>query len=195
MTSSSPKLRGLNLDGLFAEALREATRQAPAPWEPPTPEELKGVLPRYEIERLIGRGGMGAVYEARMVELGRRVALKVLPPELGANAAFAERFRREARVLGRLEHENVLEVFDFGESTAGHLYYAMPYVEGGDLAQRLKGGPLPQGDALRIVKEICAALEAAHAQGVIHRDIKPSNILLTADGSVKVADFGLAIHA
>ena len=193
MTSSSPKLVGLNLDGLFAEALREAPRQTPAPWEPPAPEDLKGLLPRYEIVRLVGRGGMGAVYEARQLDLERRVALKILPQELGADAVFAERFRREARVLGRLEHANILEVFEFGESAAGHLFYAMPYVEGGDLGARLKSGPLPQGEALRMVKEICAALEAAHAQGVIHRDIKPSNILLTADGTVKVADFGIAV--
>ncbi len=193
MNSSSPKLFGMNLDGLFAEALRGATQQIPAAWEPPSPEDLRGVLPRYEILRLVGRGGMGAVYEARQVDLGRRLAVKILPSELGANEAFAERFRREARVLGGLEHPNILEVFDFGESAAGHLFYAMPYVEGGDLGARLKSGPLPQGEALRLVKEICAALEAAHAQGVIHRDIKPSNILLTAEGTVKVADFGIAV--
>ncbi|MEK0449145.1 MAG: hypothetical protein RL088_1413 [Verrucomicrobiota bacterium] len=194
MTSpSSTKLSGLSLDALLAEGLREATRLSPVAWEPPKPEDLSGLLPGYDIVRLIGRGGMGAVYEARQVNLGRRVALKVLPPELGANEAFAERFRREARALGRLEHGNILEVFDFGESTAGHLFYSMQYVEGGDLGARLKTGPLPQGEALRLVKEICAALEAAHAQGVIHRDIKPSNILLTADGTVKVADFGIAV--
>jgi hypothetical protein len=193
MTSTSSKLRGLSLDGLLAEGLREATGKAPVAWEPPSPEDLKGVVPGYEIVRLIGRGGMGAVYEARQVDLGRRVAMKVLPPELGANEAFAERFRREARALGRLEHGNILEVFEFGESAAGHLYYSMPYVEGGDLGARLKSGALPQVEALRLVKEICAALEAAHAQGVIHRDIKPSNILLTAEGTVKVADFGIAL--
>ena len=183
----------MDLARLLADGLREATSHAPSAWEPPSPEDLAGVLPRYEIVRLIGRGGMGAVYEARQGDLGRRVALKILPPELGANEAFAERFRREARALGRLEHGNILEVYEFGESVAGHLFFSMQYVDGGDLGARLKKGPLAQGDALRMVKEICAALEAAHAEGIIHRDIKPSNILLTADGTVKVADFGIAV--
>ena len=191
--TTPPHLRGLDLDSLLATGLDAAPPQPAAAWEPPSVEDLKGVLPRYEIVRLIGRGGMGAVYEARQVQLGRRVAVKILPAELSANEAFAERFRREARTLGSLEHGNILEVFDFGESAAGHLFYSMPYIEGGDLSARLKHGPVPQGEALRMVKEICAALEAAHAQGVIHRDIKPSNILLTADGTVKVADFGIAV--
>ncbi len=186
-------LKSMDLGALLADGLREATRQPPAAWEPESPEDLAGLLPGYEIIRLIGRGGMGAVYEARQADLGRRVALKILPPELGADEAFAERFRREARALGRLEHENILEVYEFGESAAGHLFFSMQYVEGGDLGARLKQGPLVQGEALRMVKEICAALEAAHAEGIIHRDIKPSNILLTANGSVKVADFGIAV--
>jgi|GEM_PF-5834549 len=193
MDSASPKLHGLDLDGLLAEGLREAASPAPAAWEAPSLEDLQGTLPGYEMVRLLGRGGMGAVYEARQIDLGRRVAVKILPLELGANATFAERFRREARTLGNLAHKNILEVFEFGESTAGHLYYSMLYVEGGDLGARLKNGPLPPGEALRMVQEICAALEAAHAQGVIHRDLKPSNILLTAEGTVKVGDFGIAV--
>jgi hypothetical protein len=193
MSDISSMLKTMDLGGLLADGLREATRQAPVAWEAPAPEDLAGLLPRYEVLRLIGRGGMGAVYEARQIDLGRRVALKILPPELGADEAFAERFRREARALGRLAHGNILEVFEFGESAAGHLFFSMQYVEGGDLGSRLKSGPLPLPDALRMVKEICAALEAAHAEGIIHRDIKPSNILLTADGTVKVADFGLAV--
>ncbi len=183
----------MDLGRLLADGLREATRHAPLAWEPESPEDLAGLMPRYEIIRLIGRGGMGAVYEARQVDLGRRVALKILPPELGANAAFAERFRREAQALGRLEQQNILEIYEFGESAAGHLYFSMQYVDGGDLGSRLKQGPLPQGEALRMVKEICAALETAHAEGIIHRDIKPSNILLTEEGTVKVADFGIAL--
>jgi tRNA A-37 threonylcarbamoyl transferase component Bud32 len=193
MASTSQKLGGLNLDGLLAAGLRGAVPGTLATWEPPTPKDLAGVLPNYEIVRLIGRGGMSAVYEAWQVALGRRVAVKILPPELGADEAFAERFRREARALGRLEHANILEVFEFGESTAGHLYFSMQFAEGGDLGSRLRRGPLDPVESLRMVKEICAGLEAAHAQGVIHRDLKPSNILLTADGTVKVADFGIAV--
>ncbi len=186
-------LQGLDLDGLLAEGLRSPSARTPVAWEPPSPEALKGVVPGHEILRLIGRGGMGAVYEARQTELERRVAIKLLPPELGADAAFAERFRREAQLLARLRHPNILSVFGFGQSAAGHLYFAMELVEGGDLGALLKRGPLPPVEALRLVKEICAALEAAHAEGVVHRDVKPSNILLAADGTVKVADFGIAV--
>jgi serine/threonine protein kinase len=138
MIPSSVKTRGLSLDALLAEGLREETVKEPVAWEPPAPEDLAGVIPNYEVARLIGRGGMGAVYEARQSVIGRRVALKVLPPELVANEAFAERFRREARALGRLVHGNILEIFEFGESTAGHLFYSMPFVDGGDLGTRLK---------------------------------------------------------
>lgn len=138
---------------------------------------------------------MGAVYEARQRTLDRRVALKLLPPELGTDEAFAERFRREARTLGRLQHPHLLTVFEFGQSTAGHWFFSMEYVEGGDLAQRLaRAAPAP-AEALAWLRQICGALAAAHAQGVTHRDLKPSNILLTADGLVKVADFGLAVSA
>lgn len=192
MFDNASALNGLNLDGLLAEGLR-APAAVPAAWEPPTPEELKGLLPHHEIIRLIGRGGMGAVYEARQTVLDRRVAIKLLPAELGANEAFAERFRREAQTMARLRHPNILSVFEFGQDAADHLYFSMEYVEGGDLGARMKRGPLSPLEALRLVKELCAALEVAHAHGVIHRDIKPSNILLTADGTVKVADFGIAV--
>ncbi len=195
MAIKPSNLDGLNLDALLAEGLRESGLYVPSAWEPPTPEQLGLVLPRHRVIRLIGRGGMGAVYEARQIDLDRRVAVKVLPVELGKNEAFAERFRREARALARLRHPNILEVFEFGQSTAGHLFFSMEYMEGGDLARRMKQGPLNPGLSLRWVKEICAALEAAHALSVVHRDIKPSNILLTSDGTVKVADFGLAVLA
>jgi tRNA A-37 threonylcarbamoyl transferase component Bud32 len=186
-------LQGLDLDALLSEGLRAPAAPAPAAWNPPSPEELKGLVPGHEIIRLIGRGGMGAVYEARQVDLDRRVALKLLPPALNDDEAFAERFRREAQTMARLRHPNLLSVFEFGQSAAGHLYFSMEYVAGGDLGARMKRGPLSPLEALRLVKELCAALEVAHAHGVIHRDIKPSNILLTADGTVKVADFGIAL--
>lgn len=192
MADIPPALDGLNLDGLLAEGLR-APAPNPTAWEPPSPAELSGLLPRHQIVRLIGRGGMGAVYEARQLDLDRRVAIKLLPPELGANEAFAERFRREAQTMARLRHPNILSVFEFGQSAADHLYFSMEFVAGGDLGARMKRGPLSPLEALRLVKELCAALEVAHAHGVIHRDIKPSNILLAEDGAVKVADFGIAV--
>lgn len=188
-----PALDGLNLAGLFAEGLRPPVAMSSGIWEPPTAAELADLLPGHLVVRLIGRGGMGAVYEARQVALDRRVAIKVLPPALGDDDGFAERFRREALTMARLRHPNILSVFEFGKSTAGHLFFSMEFVEGGDLGARMKAGPLPPLEALRVVKDLCAALEVAHAHGVIHRDIKPSNILLTADGTVKVADFGIAV--
>lgn len=193
MSQKKSVLDGLDLDGLLAEGLSEAPVKAPVNWEPPTPGELKGVLPRYEITRLIGRGGMGAVYEARQLDLDRRVAIKLLPAELSGNEAFAARFQREARTMGGLRHPNILPVFEFGQTAADHWYFSMEYAEAGDLGARLSQGPLPPGEALRLVQEICSALETAHAEGVIHRDIKPSNILLTPDGMAKVTDFGLAV--
>lgn len=184
----------MDLAGLLADGLREpAPIPGPAVWAAPEAEDLRGAFARYELVRLLGRGGMGAVYEARQADLDRTVAMKVLPVELGKDEAFAERFRREARALGRLRHPHVLEVYEFGESSAGHLFFTMEYLPGGDLGTRLKQGPLPPAEALRIVREICLGLEAAHGQGIIHRDIKPSNILLRVDGTVKVADFGLAV--
>ena len=183
----------MDLAALLADGLRAPVSPGPAPWEAPAAEDLRGAFGRYELVRLLGRGGMGAVYEARQPDLDRPVAIKVLPVELGKNDAFAERFRREARALARLQHAHVLEVYEFGESCTGHLFFTMEYLPGGDLGTRMKQGPMEPAKALGILKEICLGLGAAHAQGIVHRDIKPSNILLGADGTVKVADFGLAV--
>lgn len=193
MTLKTSILDGLDVDLLLAEGLREPVVRPPVDWEPPTPGELRGLIPGHEISRLIGRGGMGAVYEARQLELDRRVAIKLLPAELSANESFAARFQREARIMGRLRHANLLPVFEFGRTTAGHLFFSTEYAEGGDLGAVLARGSLPPVEVTRLGKEICAGLEAAHAQGVIHRDIKPSNILLGPDNVAKLADFGLAV--
>ncbi|HEY0549560.1 MAG TPA: protein kinase [Verrucomicrobiae bacterium] len=162
-------------------------------WQPPTVAELAGWLPGYELQSLIGRGGMGAVYKARQRQLDRLVALKLLPVEASLDEAFAERFRREAQMLARLDHPNIVGIFDFGETTEGHLFYAMEFVEGEDLQQRLRRGLIDPGAAFAALHQVCAALECAHAQNIIHRDIKPANVLITSDGRVKLADFGLAL--
>ncbi len=187
-------LTGLDLASLLTGCLgrTEAPARLSTEWEPPAVEEIAPFFPRCELRGLVGRGGMGAVYRAWQRDLQRDVAIKLLPAEVSADEAFAERFRREARTLARLQHRHIVTVHDSGTTAAGHVYFVMEFVDGEDLAHALRRGPLPPADTLRILRETCEALEAAHAHGVVHRDIKPSNILLTADRTVKVVDFGLA---
>jgi tRNA A-37 threonylcarbamoyl transferase component Bud32 len=179
--------RGLHNSGSSAST----SAYPPAPFATPTPAELAGRFPQLEILELLGQGGMGAVYKARQRGLDRLVALKILPPEAGRDPAFAERFTREARALAKLSHANIVGVHDFGQAD-GLFYFVMEYVDGVNLRQALQGGQLQPAEALRIVPQICAALQFAHEEGVVHRDIKPENILLDKKGRVKIADFGLA---
>jgi serine/threonine protein kinase len=158
---------------------------------PPAPNELARYFPELEILELIGRGGMGAVYKARQKSLDRLVALKILPFSVNRDPAFAERFAREARALARLAHPNIVNVHDFGQAD-GLYYFVMEFVDGLNLRQLLNSGKMAPKDALAIVPQICDALQYAHDKGIVHRDIKPENILLAKDGTVKIADFGLA---
>jgi tRNA A-37 threonylcarbamoyl transferase component Bud32 len=180
------------------------------PFVPPAPAELARHFPHLEILSLVGQGGMGAVYKARQPKLDRLVALKVLPPQAARDPAFAERFTREAQSLARLNHPNVVTIFDFGESE-GLYYFTMEFVDGRTVRELLQAGELtaagkkedrtsqtkvlssffPAG-ALGIVPQVCDALQYAHDEGIVHRDIKPENILLDKKGRVKIADFGLA---
>jgi serine/threonine-protein kinase len=155
-------------------------------------ERLSAALSdRYVIERELGRGGMATVYLARDIRHEREVAVKVLDPELGA-VLGADRFLSEIRVTAKLQHPNLLPLFDSGQA-AGLLYYAMPFVEGESLRRRIeREHQLPIADALRIAKDVAGALDYAHRHGVIHRDIKPENILLH-DGRAMIADFGIAL--
>jgi serine/threonine protein kinase len=123
--------------------------------------------------------------------LDRTVALKILPPEVGSDPAFAERFTREAQALAKLTHPNIVMVFDFGE-TNGYYYFVMEYVDGINLRQSLQLGHVSAEEALAIIPQICDALQYAHDEGIVHRDIKPENVLLDRRGRVKIADFGLA---
>ena len=155
------------------------------------PQELSEALAdRYEFERELGRGGMATVHLARDVRNDRRVALKVLHPQL-AFTLGADRFAREIRLAARLDHPNILRVLDSGD-VGGQLWFAMAYVEGESLFDRLKRErQLAPAEGLRITLAVAAALAYANEQGVVHRDIKPDNILLSGDG-VLVADFGVA---
>lgn len=153
------------------------------------------MLSQYAFDSLLGAGGMGAVYKAVQTSLERPVAVKVLPGDLLDNedANFVERFKNEARTMAKLSHPNIVNVFDFGETDTGLLYFVMEYIDGTDVAQMIVSqGRLPEEYALAITAHVCDALAYAHARGVIHRDIKPANILISQEGQVKVADFGLA---
>lgn len=155
------------------------------------------MLDQYRVERLLGRGGMGAVYLAEHERLKQKYALKVLPQELSGRGDFAERFLNEGQRMAGLRHSGVVPILYAGESGGLH-YFAMEYVSGGDLEQRLKtaGGQLPQEEVRSILQQLLEALQYAHSSGVIHRDLKPANILVEggegADVKIKITDFGLA---
>jgi eukaryotic-like serine/threonine-protein kinase len=147
---------------------------------------------RFVVERALGRGGMATVYLARDLALDRPVALKVLAEHVAADEAFRERFLREARLAAKLVDAHVVQVYDVGEDERG-LFIVMEYVEGDTLADELRRrGPLPIPEVVSVAIQLCSALEAAHAEGLVHRDIKPQNVLRRPDGQVKLADFGIA---
>lgn len=152
---------------------------------------MQSLFPELKIEKLLGAGGMGAVYMARHTALDRKVALKVLSPSLTEHTEFISRFQREARAMARLDHPNIVTIHDFGER-GGYHYFIMEYVDGGDLHQLIRGKKLGAEDVLNLIPQICEAVQFAHERGITHRDIKPANILLDRKGKVKVADFGLA---
>ncbi|MHC4311837.1 MAG: serine/threonine-protein kinase [Planctomycetota bacterium] len=164
----------------------------PGRFVPPEPVELAKQFPQLEILELLGQGGMGAVYKARQKQLDRLVALKILPPEVGQDPAFAERFTREARSMAKLSHQHVVTLHEFGQTEEGLYYFIMEFVDGTDLRHVIQSGELSPDEALVIVPKICEALHYAHKKGIVHRDIKPENILLDKEGNIKIADFGLA---
>jgi serine/threonine protein kinase len=166
------------------------------------PSKLVGTLlaGRYLIKRLCGEGGMGRVYEAEHVEIGRRVAVKVLHPAYSRTPEVVERFRREARAASRVGHPNIVDVTDSGTTDDGSFFFVMEFIEGSELGLVIfKQGPMPFGRALHVAAQMCDALQAAHDAGIIHRDLKPENVLLISrEGQpdfVKVLDFGIAKSA
>lgn len=190
----TPELHGLDAGELLARALQTARPSGRATdWIPPEPAEVANLLPQYRIESLLGRGGMGAVYKGWQINLERPVAIKLLPAEMAADQSFVARFTREARTLAQLQHPGIVAIFEFGQTTEGHLYFVMEFVDGVDLQKMLRGPRLEPGQALTAIVQICEALHYAHTRGVVHRDIKPANVIFTREGQAKLADFGLAM--
>jgi serine/threonine-protein kinase len=178
------------LDALFPASGPDPDADTFAPWR--AGADLPRI-PGYEVEAVIGRGGMGIVYKARHLRLNRLVALKMLIAGSYAGPEERERFLREAEAVAGLRHANIVQVHGAGDHD-GRPYFTMEYVEGGSLAQTLLGTPQPVRLAVALLATLAEAVQVAHQGGIVHRDLKPANILLTADRTPKIADFGLARH-
>jgi WD40 repeat protein/serine/threonine protein kinase len=148
-------------------------------------------IPGYEILATLGRGGMGVVYQARHTKLGRTVALKMILSGAHAGADDLGRFRTEAEAIARLQHPNIVQIFEVGEQS-GLPFFSLEFCGGGSLERKLGGTPLPPKEAAHLVETLARAMQAAHDKGVVHRDLKPANVLLAEDGTPKITDFGLA---
>jgi serine/threonine-protein kinase len=180
----------MELDALFPTPEPDRDADTPAPWNP-----VVGLprIPGYQVEAVVGRGGMGIVYKARHLRLNRPVALKMLLAGSYATPQERARFQREAEAVAGLQHANLVQVHDVGEHE-GRPYFTMEYVEGGNLSQQLLGTPQPAQQAAELLATLAEAVQVAHQGGIVHRDLKPANILLSADGTPKIVDFGLARH-
>ncbi len=176
------------VEELFPETVTASSGGGGGPVQPPV--ELPQI-PGYQMQSLLGHGGMGVVYKAWDLRLKRPVAIKMLLAGAYASAKERERFFREAEAAAGLRHPNIVQVYDVG-SHDGWPYFTLEFVEGGTLAQRLGGTPQPVRQAATLLATLAGAVEVAHQGRVVHRDLKPANVLLTADGTPKIADFGLA---
>jgi WD40 repeat protein len=170
----------------LAETRTESAKLAPAPVESSWP-----YVAGYEILNVLGKGGMGIVYQARQTKLDRQVALKMILAGPHADAAELARFRTEAEAVARVQHQHIIQIYEVGEAD-GRPYFSLEFCAGGSLADKLDGTPLAPTEAAQLMHTLAQAMDAAHQRGIIHRDLKPANVLLTADGSPKIGDFGLA---
>lgn len=161
---------------------------------PPADPLVGRTIAHYEVVARLGGGGMGLVYAARDTRLGRRVALKFLPPRWSHDPSAKERFVREAQAASATDHPNICTIHDIGTTDDGQLFIVMAHYDGDTLKKRLEGGPLGVDEAIDTAAQIAEGLAKAHAEGVVHRDIKPGNLMLTETG-VKILDFGLATMA
>jgi eukaryotic-like serine/threonine-protein kinase len=186
-TATLPPADGVSLD---SERLR-------CPTTPPSPADTGGTasspvqVPGYEVLSELGRGGMGVVYKARQVKAGRLVALKMILAGAHAGRDELTRFQREAEAVARLQHPNIVQVYEVGEHE-GLPFFSLEFCPGGSLEKKLSGTPLPPREAAALVEVLAQAMYAAHQKGVVHRDLKPANVLLAEDGTPKITDFGLA---
>ena len=176
------------IDSLFPTPGPKPDADTPAPWTPGT--DLPRI-PGYEVEAVLGRGGMGIVYKARHLRLNRLVALKMLLAGAYAGPDERARFQREAEAVAGLRHANIVQVYDVGDHE-GRPYFTMEFVEGDSLSRTLAGKPQPAREAAALVATLAGAVHTAHQGGVVHRDLKPANVLVAADGTPKISDFGLA---
>jgi WD40 repeat protein/tRNA A-37 threonylcarbamoyl transferase component Bud32 len=190
-----PTLAGGPADALpHAKTVKPpAGKTVPPEGQEPSTEPGPGgeVIPGYEVLGELGRGGMGVVYKARQTKLRRLVALKMILAGVHAGAEDRQRFLREAEAVARLQHPNIIQIYEIGEHS-GLPYLSLEFCAGGSLASRLDGTPLPAREAAQLIETLARAVHTAHQQQIVHRDLKPGNILLTADGRPKITDFGLA---
>lgn len=161
-------------------------------WGADRPSLVGQTVGTYRVVGLVGEGGMGIVYRAEDLRLGRTVALKFLPPSSTRDERARARFLNEARAASALDHRNVCLIYDIAETADGQLYIIMPYYAGESLERRIDRGALSPAETLEIVAQVCAGLAKAHEKGILHRDLKPANVLVTEDGEVKILDFGAA---
>lgn len=170
----------------------EPTPDETPSFDVPSIDEMSAYLPQFKFEKLAACGGMGAVYKVWQESLARWVAVKILPPKFSAEQGFADRFKTEARAMAKLNHTNIVGVYDFGITPAGHLFLVMEWIEGRSLHDLIHKTKLTLRKATNLAMQLCEALSFAHEHGIIHRDIKPGNIMVNDADHVKVADFGLA---